>query len=431
MTITSIESRRNRYRNYQHGDEEDNDEDASFTVATIDDTWQYVDELRDTDDRVVEFGRVPLTGGELLPAGALDGGPPDEKRLTEASSNEGATYKRSYHRAALVLWHRSRTVDVLLQAGVVAALPYLRQLAAGGKRGRPEAIAVAERILDAWPSDTQRRDSYSIGRPRPGPADRIEMIAALTKLNAPVLPDRFLREAVTSSYDGSENAALLASLNVLGDAQAAAVLSNLVSARMPERPNECAELLLALSENPSLRFPEVAEAAGAGLDTIGTRDSKPEAFDWEPEERHPLSPQFLENLLRALQPFKGGTLCGAAAEKIAAHPEIFSLVMLVVPAIERICVGRRQRTAAVDNSARHLWTSAAESLLLHSDAPPRPPADWRLNVELSCSCPDCRELQAFRSRSGWARSPFSSQERAPPPRSLHDRRPRARHDPRD
>jgi len=33
------------------------------------------------------------------------------------------------------------------------------------------------------------------------------------------------------------------------DAQAAAVLSGLVSARMPERPNECAELLLALSEN--------------------------------------------------------------------------------------------------------------------------------------------------------------------------------------
>ena len=92
------------------------------------------------------------------------------------------------------------------------------------------------------------------------------MIAALTKLKAPALLERFLREVVTSSYDGSENAALLASINVLGDAQAAAILSTLVSARMPERPNECTELLLALSENPSLCFPEVAEAAVAGLD---------------------------------------------------------------------------------------------------------------------------------------------------------------------
>ena len=222
------------------------------------------------------------------------------------------------------------------------------------------------------------------------------MIAALTKLNAPALLERFLREVVTSSYDGSENAALLASVNALGDAQAAAVLSGLVSARMPERPNECAELLLALSENPSLCFPEAAEAAVAGLDSSGQRRTEPETFDWEPAERQrPLAPQFLENLLRALQRFKGGTLCGTAAEKIASRPEIFSPVTLVVPAIERICVGPRQRTAAVDSSLRHLWTSAAEFLLRCSEVPPQPPSDWRLSVELTCSCPDCRELQSF------------------------------------
>ena len=68
-------SRRNRYGllTKMRDDEDCNDEDASFTVATVDDAWQYVDEWRDTDDRVVEFGRIPLAGGELLPAGALDG----------------------------------------------------------------------------------------------------------------------------------------------------------------------------------------------------------------------------------------------------------------------------------------------------------------------------------------------------------------------
>lgn len=74
------------------------------------------------DDRVLEFGRIPLAGCELLPGGALDREPPDDRRLTEASGNEGATYERSYHRAALVLWPRNRTAGVLLQAGVVAAL---------------------------------------------------------------------------------------------------------------------------------------------------------------------------------------------------------------------------------------------------------------------------------------------------------------------
>ena len=389
-------TRRNRYRHYEDEDEEDNDEDVSFTIATVDDAWQHVDEWRDTDDRVVEFGRIPLAGGELLPAGALDGEPPDEKRLTEASGNEGATYERSYHRAALVLWHRNRTLDVLLQAGVVAVLPHLKRLAAADKHGRPEAIAVAERMLEAWPGAAEAWDSYSIDRKRPGPAERIEMIAALRKLNVLALLERFLRDVVISSYDGSENAELLASANVLGDTQAAAVLSCLVSAQMPKRPKECTELLLALSENPSLCFPKVAEAAVASLDLIGTNDSEREPFDWEMEERQrTLGPQFLENLLLGLDPFKSSALCVTASEKIASRPEIFSSVTLVVPAIEQICVGRRQMRAAVHNSLRHLWGSAAEFLLRCSEVPPQPPSDWHLSLELKCSCPDCRELQSF------------------------------------
>jgi hypothetical protein len=389
-------SRRNRYQTYQDRAEEDNDDDTSFTVATVDDTWQYVDEWRDTNDRVVEFGRIPLAGGELLPASRLDGEPPEEKRLTEASGNEGATYERSYHRAVLVLWHRNRTADVLLQAGVVPVLPYLKQLTAGDKHAQAEASAVAERMLEAWPGDAHRWDRYSIGSEWPGAVHRIEMIAALRELNAPAQLDRFLRETVTPAYDGSENAELLASVEVLGDTQAGAVLSTLVSAQMPKHPKDCIALLLALSENPAYCFPEVAAAAVAGLDFIGTHDSSSENFDREPYERQrPLGPQFLENLFRALQCCIGGTLCGAAAEKIVLRPETFSPVALVVPAIERICVWRRRRTTAVDSAVRHLWTRAADFLLQRSEVPPQLPTDWRLNVELSCSCPDCRELQIF------------------------------------
>ena len=50
---------------------------------------------------------------------------------------------------------------------------------------------------------------------------------------------------------------------------------------------------------------------------------------------------------------------------------------------------------AVDHAIQHLWTSAAEFLLLRSEAPPQPPPDWRLHADISCTCADCRELQAF------------------------------------
>ena len=104
-------SRRNRYGYDEDGDDKEADVDASFSAATVDDNWQYVDEWRDTEDRVAEFGRIPLAAGELLPAGALDGEPPDEKRLTEASGNEGTTYERSYRRAVLVRLRRAGAQD--------------------------------------------------------------------------------------------------------------------------------------------------------------------------------------------------------------------------------------------------------------------------------------------------------------------------------
>src|SRR5689334_12048739 len=157
----------------------------------------------------------------------------------------------------------------------------------------------------------------------------------------------------------------------VGDARAAQVITALISTRMPARPNECADLLLALSENPSHCFLDVARAAVACLDRIRILDSSSEEFDWEPAERkQPLGPEFLEHLLLALQRFSGGTLCGAAAEKISSRPECFSPVTLVAPAIQEIWVGLRQETSGINSSLQHLWTSAAEFLLRRSETPP-------------------------------------------------------------
>ena len=399
----SYGSRWNRYEDDEDDedgeegeDEEVDDEDESFTVVTVDDTWRYIDEWRDTGDLAVKFGPIPLAEGELLPAGALDGEPADRQKLTEASGNEGASYERSYHRAALILWRRDRYAEVLLQAGVVAGLPYLKQLTSVGKRSRLEAISLAERMVDAWAGDAQRWNSHSLGEGRPESPHRTEMIATLRKLGAAALLERFIADIVTPAYDGSENTALVSCVSVLGDAKAAAVLSALVSARMPDCPDECTAFLLALSKDPAHCFPEVAESAVAGLDRIGIQDAKLEAFDWEAEERRrPLGPQFLENLLQALQRFKTATHCEAAAEKLAARPETFSPVTLVVPALERIYAGWGRKAAASDSSVVHLWTRSADFLLRRSEVPPEPPSNWCLDVELSCSCPDCRELQVF------------------------------------
>jgi len=348
----SYRSRRRSYASYEDDYNDIDNEDMDFTAASVDDVWRYIDEWRDTDDRVAAFGRIPLADGELLPAGALDAEPPDKQRVTEATGNEGATYERSYLRAALVVWLQRSMADVLLQAGAVAALPYLKKLAAGGASERPEAMRVAERMLAVWSDYPNHWNAYAIYGARPEPSDRREMIAALVSLSAPALLERFLREAITLSYDGSENSALVSSVRVLGEDSAPGVLSALVSARMPDHPVECAELLLALARKPAYAFSEVAEAAVAGIDRIGTSGAESVTRSWQPEQRRPLTPEFLENLLRALQSFKTGTLCDAAAQKIASRPEIFSPVTLVVPAIERIGTRSRKVTTPFDQRVK-------------------------------------------------------------------------------
>lgn len=385
-------SRRYRYRS--DSGEDFSDEDSSFTAVSVDDAWRYIDEWRDAEDRVIKLGQIPLGENELLPAGALDGEPPDEKRVTEASGNEGATYERSYHRAALVLWRQTRMADVLLQAGVAAALPYLKKFAAGGKGVRAQALAIAERVLDAWPVKERGWDLHSSSRGPAGAPERIEMTGVLVCLKEPLLLERFLRKAMIPGYDGSENAALIASVKVLGDVRANEVITALVSAAMPRRPAETVRLLLTLSENPA-GFLDVARAAVTGIDDVNKRQADPPSFVWNLGGRdQTLGPEFIDRLLQALRNFGDGALCEAAAAKIASRPEVFSPVTLVVPAI--ISLGENaNQPPALHGSIRLLWTSMAEFLLGRSEFPPQPPSDWRQEFKTSCNCSLCRELQAF------------------------------------
>ena len=95
---------RRRGRYYDDDEEMQDVGGGDFEVVEVCDWRHYVSQWRDLRDRPVEFGEIPLEPGELLPAGALDDEKPDEQRLMEASGNEGASFERSYHRAALVIW---------------------------------------------------------------------------------------------------------------------------------------------------------------------------------------------------------------------------------------------------------------------------------------------------------------------------------------
>ncbi len=406
--------------------------DDEFEVVEVSDSWRYVDQWIDPQDRAVPFGKIPLGEGELLPQGALDDEKADEQRLTEATGNEGASFERSYHRAAVVIWHRTRYADVLLDAGVGAALPWLKARVAAGageparSPARREAAKLARRMIQVWKGPTKYIDYRATGRT----ADRAEMIGLLAQLGDTALLEEFVAVIVTPGYDGSENAALVAHLPLLPTAKLGELAAALVRLKMRSCPGRCVELLLGLiaerskvaraATTDSLR--PVADAIVAGLDDIEAPPPTPRSGRWQSkylaailEQEFPddetgdeLAPgkpgrqvdaALVANVLTALGGLNGPeaeALREIAARKIAARPIVFDPVTVVTPALGTLHQRRPRRDRARPDGAEvHLWVGSAEFLLHRSEFPPTAPSDWRQEAVLSCRCEDCRELQAF------------------------------------
>lgn len=409
------------YRRRRWGrNDEDEEDDASedFEVIEVCDWRHYVAQWRDQRDQPVEFGEIPLEPGELLPDGALDDEKPDAQRLMEASGNEGASFERSYHRAALVLWRRECYAEVLLQAGVAAVLPLLKEkVEAGSAKNAPaalrkEAVSLARQLVKSWAAAPEH------GWRQPARPDKRDgMLHLLAQLGDADLLVKFISEVVTRDYDGSENAALVECARLFDAKETGRLYAELVRRHTRHWHGQCVDLLDGLvrcGQKPLKRLPQsssastglkpganekqnnewrgaltqIAEAIVGKLDEIGKRQRENEWMDWRlAEKAKPMSAAFVVKLLNALEEFDATALRVAAAEKLVARPAVFDPVTVLVPALGLL----RRR----DGAAGRLWEHSTEFLLKRSGKPPEAPRDWRQDVKLSCACADCRELQAF------------------------------------
>ena len=389
---------RGRRRYHSHAeDEAEYSSSNAFEVVEVSDSHHYVNQWRDLRDQPVEFGEIPLEPAELLPAGALDDEEPDEQRLLEASGNEGASFERSYHRAALVMWRRERYAEVLLQAGVAAVLPYFRERIHACEAqnapptARAAAVALARQLVTTW------RDAPEYaGYRRPARPDRRDgMLSLLNQLGDAALLEAFIAEVVMRDYDGSENTALVAGARLLGT-KTGPLYAQLIRLHLRYWHKHCADLLHALTFKSEVAadqagqaaLREIAEAVVSKLDEIGVKQARTERADWRVRE-NPLAVDvaLVAKLLEVLGELDAPALRAAAVEKFAARPGVFDPITVLVPALALI--GQR------DDAVARLWKHSAEFILLRSERPPTAPRDWRQDAKLSCACVDCRELQVF------------------------------------
>ncbi len=379
---------RNRYRYDEEEDYEDEDSDQDFEIVEVTNKTHYIDGWLDIENHPQNFGQVPLEEGELLPHGALDGEPPDEQRLTESTGNEGASFERSYHRAAFVIWHSSRYIEVLLQSGIQAAVSYLKkQLDSGSSKEKISPLI--NRVLDHWELVSTNRSTFR----RDPSTNRLEMLTILSLLNGIYL-ERFVANIIIPEFDGSEGEALAEVSPLLDQTRAKELFLKLVSVNMGLVPNECVKFTLSLAKvNHSLAL----QVANAVVDLLKESDksSLSNAMDrWRAHRSDPISAPAMSALWSLLKTGKSDSLRNLFTSKMITLTTVFDPEKIVIPILREL---NTQHGDLIKNDPDfvRLCTHAATFLLKRSSYPPEPPKNWSQEISISCSCEDCKELQNF------------------------------------
>ena len=87
--------------------------EPELEALEVTDRRAVLTEWRRPDGGTASLADIPFGDDELLPPDAFDGLEPDEEHFHEATGNEGASFERTYRRAALVLWPNAHFLAVL------------------------------------------------------------------------------------------------------------------------------------------------------------------------------------------------------------------------------------------------------------------------------------------------------------------------------
>jgi predicted 2-oxoglutarate/Fe(II)-dependent dioxygenase YbiX len=372
----------------------DEEDEEDFEVGEVHDRSETLSEWRSPDGSPPALGDFPFTEDELCPPDAFEDLEPDEQYFHEATGNEGASFERTYRRAALVLWPRARRLAVLNQAGLAVTLPYLGELTgrwaeSGEGLASPlwhEAHALSSHMLRTWP----RQVGWSPGRTE-APSDTAKMLALLSRLQDTARIDTFLAALATGGYGKGDNEAIVRAASLLPPERAAALIERLIASHAATNLSACGDLLArSVAARLTGRSADLSRAATALVEALpGDSARTPPPDPWR--RPLPVEPGFLVDLLTALGPINAA-LADRAADCILAWPQTYEPDAVLVPAV----LGLTGQAAHRDVAAmQRLRTAALKHLRARIAEPLEPPRDWARASALACSCAHCRELGRF------------------------------------
>ena len=228
-------------------------DDDDFEVLEVCDSSCTLSGWQTPDGSRPALAELPFDDEELCPPGALDDEEPDEQHFFEATGNEGASFERSYQRAALVLWPQAGKLKVIAGAGREVSLPYLvaltqRWVDSGEDKGSRsplwnEAHQLARLMIarrDDWSTSGWMSASAS-GKAAP-------LLTALSQSEDTENIALFLAEVSSQGgYNAGDTEALTDAAMRLPASQAAALVERIITGNAAQQASACAEFLAAMA----------------------------------------------------------------------------------------------------------------------------------------------------------------------------------------
>ena len=369
----------------------DGEDEEEWEMGDIVDSREWLDGWARPDGRRPPLGEVELLPGELLPRGALDDAAPDEQRVHGVSGNEGVSVERAYHRAALVLWPRSKALEIVARSDIAGAVAWLAdeldRLPDTGS-GRPPQLL--SRLIDIWPTGPYDEDAQA----------RALALRLLHSTGDENRAARYLRNVVLKRYDGSENEPLALVVDMVGPSAARPFLTELAAAHLRRRPTATLALVRCLDETrgESSRgaWNRVLQAAVRTiLRTLpAALPPGPRRLSFDPRIQAPerYGVEAVDDLFTLAWRRGSPAEAVAAAEAVAGRPEVVTPDRTLPAVLARL---HGEEGAASTRAFALLWRHAADFLLARSARPPEEPRDWTIDGDTGCRCEHCRRLRDF------------------------------------
>jgi predicted 2-oxoglutarate/Fe(II)-dependent dioxygenase YbiX len=378
-------------------------QEPELEAGEVFDRYETLCEWRRPDGEPSTFGRLPIAIDEICPPDALNDMEPDEEHFHEATGNEGASFDRTYRRAALVLWPSKQMLAVLNQAGLSTTLPYLTDLVANWRRdadasGSPlhhQALELADHMLATWPARTWHpHDS--------GSSEIARMLPLVSQLGDTKGADRLFAKLIAQGGHGKlDNEAILETLGLYSLDRAAEHLRRIVAANAVSALGACSALLAGALRSRFASKPEKLVDAVTAL---------AEALPGDPS----LSPKDQFGRPKGVQADAGvivdlvgvldvvdRSLARRTANHLLAWPKHYHLDKVLVPAVCHLI----ETGMATEGELFEILHGACMAHLKSRAAEPlEAPRDWSRPSDINCKCEHCSALGQFladRSRPTW------------------------------